>query len=139
MFQQILVPTDFSEKSQHTLDIAVKIALLGQGTIHLLHVIKIIPHAAFEDFESFYTSLEEHAEQEMGKLLAPYQDKQVNIESRIIFGDRVQDILRFAEDYNIDLIVMNSQKVDLNNPVQGWGTISYKVGVLSHCPILLVK
>lgn len=139
MFQRILVPTDFSKKSQHALDIAVEIALLGKGTIQVLHVIETIPHVTFEDFKGFYTKLEAHAEQEMEKLLSSYRKRAIKIEPQIIYGNRVQEILMFTEDHKIDLIVMNSHKVDMTNPAQGWGTISYKVGALSHCPILLVK
>lgn len=139
MFQRILVPTDFSKKSQHALDIAVEIGLLGKGNIQVLHVIETIPHVTFEDFKGFYTRLETHAEQEMEKLLSSYRKRPIKIEPQIIYGNRVQEILTFTEDHKIDLIVMTSHKVDLNNPAQGWGTISYKVGALSHCPILLVK
>jgi hypothetical protein len=36
-------------------------------------------------------------------------------------------------------IVMNSHQVDPDDPATGWGTISYKVGILAACPIMLVK
>ena len=34
---------------------------------------------------------------------------------------------------------MSSHKLDPENAAEGWGTISFKVGVLSHCPVMLVK
>lgn len=139
MFQNILVPTDFSKTSRHALDIAVGIALLDQGRIDLLHVIETVPHITFEELQSFYTRLEEHAAQELENLLSLYRSRPVKIEPHILYGNRVQEILKFTQEHQIDLIVMNSHKVDLNNPTHGWGTISYKVGVLSQCPILLVK
>jgi universal stress protein A len=139
MFQTILAPTDFSKTSRHALDIAVGIALLDQGQIHLLHVIETIPHLMFEELRSFYTSLEAHAGQELENLQALYRNRRVKIELHILYGNRVQEILKFTDNHQIDLIVMNSHKVDLNNPTHGWGTISYKVSALSQCPILLVK
>ena len=139
MFQHILVPTDFSKKSQHAVDIAVEIALLNKGCVELLHVIETIPHTAFDEFKDFYAKLETHTEQEMEKLIAPYRKKSLKIESEIVFGHRVEEILNFTETHKVDLIVMNSHRVDLTDPTQGWGTISYKVGALSLCPILLVK
>ena len=139
MFRHILVPTDFSKKSQGALDIAVEIALLGQGTIRLLHVIETIPHVTFEEFKDFYTKLEAQAEQEMEQLRRLHRHSGVKIKTAIIQGNRVQEILKFVEDHQIDLIVMNSHQIDMNNPTQGWSTISYKIGVLSPCPILLVK
>ena len=77
MFQTILVPTDFSKTSRHALDIAVGIALLDQGQIHLLHVIETIPHLAFEELKNFYTSLEAHAGQELETLQTLYRNRPV--------------------------------------------------------------
>ena len=139
MFKNILVPTDFSVKSSHALEIATNIALLGYGNVYVLHVIKTMPNSTFQEFEDFYQKLEKQAEKEMTDLLVPYKESQINIEWAVVFGNRVQEILRFAEDHQIDLIVMNSHKIDPKSPVQGWGTISYKVGVLANCPIMLVK
>jgi universal stress protein A len=75
----------------------------------------------------------------MNQLLKPYHRSPVKVESNILYGNRVQEILRFATDHNIDLIVMDSHRIDLVNPGHGWGTISYKVSVLAQCPIMLIK
>ncbi len=56
-----------------------------------------------------------------------------------IHGEKEYEILNFAQENNIDLIMLNSRKTDMNNPIQGWGTISHKVGILSQCPVMLVK
>jgi len=139
MFKNILVPTDFSEKSQQALEVAVEIAQLDRGNVTLLHVIETLSQATFEELENFYTKLEKQAWTKMKALITPYQNSQVEIKPKIIYGNRVQEILKVAADHNIELIIMNSHKVDLENPALGWGTISYKVAVLSLCPILLVK
>lgn len=139
MFQHILVPTDFSENSDHTVEIAVRIAQLSQGHVSLLHVIKVIPNTAFEEFADFYKKLERRADQEMKQLLKPYQQSSVKVEPNIVYGNRVQEILRFTTDHDVDLIVMDSHRIDLADPGQGWGTISYKVSVLAQCPIMLIK
>ena len=39
----------------------------------------------------------------------------------------------------IILIILGSQKIDPARPGQGWGTTSYKVGILCRCPVMLVK
>jgi hypothetical protein len=38
----------------------------------------------------------------------------------------------------VDRIVLSSHRIDLQNPSAGWGTVSYKVGILSQCAVLLV-
>ena len=50
-----------------------------------------------------------------------------------------QAVLDAAESINADLIVMGSHRVALKHPGENWGTISYKIGILARCPVLLVK
>lgn len=139
MFQHILVPVDYTKKNRHALDIAVNLAQSSQALVSVLHVIEIIYATPVEEFKSFYTALEEQAMQKMQDLLAPYNDGAVQIERMIRYGNRVQEIVRFAQEQGIDLVVMNSHRLDPNQPAQGWGTISYKVSILTECPVLLVK
>lgn len=139
MFYQILVPTDCSDASRRSLDVAVKIALLDGGNVYLVHVIEMITDTAFREFEDFYLKLERKSEIDMNNLVSPHQETQVEIERKIVYGDRGREILRFAEDNKIDLIVMNSHRIEVGDPVQGWGTLSYKIAVLSQCPVMLVK
>jgi len=75
----------------------------------------------------------------MEKLIKPHQNADIDVSSHILIGHRVQEIINFAAENDIDLIVMNSHKIDLQNPDEGWGTISHKVSILAQCPILLVK
>ena len=54
-------------------------------------------------------------------------------------GNRAPEIVRYAGEIGVDLIVLKSHRIDLENPSAGWGTVSYKVGILAQCPVLLVK
>jgi nucleotide-binding universal stress UspA family protein len=139
MFQHILVPTDFSNESSHALDIALTIVSRDGGKVSLLHVIETIAHTAFGEFEGFYKTLEKRAWDSMNALVAPYYNRDVAVEPSIEYGGRVERILSYATDHKIDLIVMHSHKIRPEDPIHGWGTISYKVGVLSQCPVMLVK
>ncbi|MDX9744957.1 MAG: universal stress protein [Syntrophales bacterium] len=139
MFSQILVPTDFSKKHATPLEIAVNLAAKHNSTIHLLHVVEIIADTTFTEYEDFYNRLERKAQKQMNNLMAQYEKKSVQILPHISYGNRVQEILKFRKDHEIDLIIMNSHKVELKNPIQSWGTISYKVALLSDSPVLLVK
>jgi nucleotide-binding universal stress UspA family protein len=139
MFCHILVPTDFSKKHINPLEIATNLAEKYKSTIHLLHVIEIIPDTAFTEFEDFYNKLEKRAQKQMSSLMSNYKDKSVRILPHTSYGNRVQEILKFIKQYEIDLIIMNSHKVKMKNPIQDWGAISYKVALLSESPIMLVK
>ncbi|MGV8056833.1 MAG: universal stress protein [Smithellaceae bacterium] len=139
MFRQILVPTDFSQKHTNPLEIATNLAKKYTSTIHLLHVIEIIPDTSFAEFEDFYNKLEKRAQKKISALVSDYKDNSVQIIPHINYGNRVQEILKFIKQYEIDLIIMNSHKVKLKNPIKDWGTISYKVSLLSESPVMLVK
>lgn len=139
MFRQILVPTDFSKNHVSTLDVATNLAEKHKSTIHLLHVIEVIPQATFAEFEDFYNRLEKKAQNQMKTIMSKYEGKSVRIIHHISYGNRVQEILKFAKQYDIDLIIMNSHKVKVKSPIEDWGTISYKVALLSEIPVMLVK
>lgn len=139
MFYHILVPVDFAETNRHALDIAVGLAGQSDGQISVLHVIELIADTRVEELKDFYALLEQQARESMEGLLAPYRAQLADISTHIVYGHRVRDIVRFASNGEVDLIVLNSHRIDPNDPTQGWGTISYKVGILAQCPVMLVK
>ncbi len=138
MFKNILVPTDLSLRTQQAVDIAIRLTT-GDSRIALLHVIETIEDSEFDEFEEFYGSLKRRAQRKMSEIMKPYADSKIPMEKVITYGRRVQEIVKFAADRKIDLVVLSSHKVDLDNPSEGLGTISYKVGFLSPCPVLLIK
>jgi len=139
MFQNILVPVDFSTKTQEALQVAIMLAQQHHSKINLLHVIETIADASFEEFSEFYMQLENRTRRKMDELVEGYHQQPIHLEERIVYGNRVQAILDFIELHNIDLVVMRSHQVNLEDPGTNWGTISYKVGVLAPCPVMLVK
>lgn len=139
MFKNILVPTDFLDDNQHALEIAVRLCSMDDGKISLLHVIEVIQNTTFEEFEDFYSSLEKRSFKGLNDIIHRLDISQAEVEPQVVYGNRTQEIVRYAEENNVDLIIMKSHKVDLEEPIQGWGTISYKVSILARCPVLLVK
>jgi nucleotide-binding universal stress UspA family protein len=107
--------------------------------ITLLHVIETIADDDTEEFERFYSTLTRRSENKMRELGAEYDATQANIETKVLLGSRVGEILSFAQEQGVDLILLNSHRIDLENPTEGWGTISHKVGILAPCPVMLVK
>lgn len=139
MFQHVLVPVDFSSKNKRAMEIVLDIAGAGKSRVSLLHVIEIIEDATMEEFKDFYAGLQKKAEKKMAGLVALMQKHELQVTDKIVFGNRVQEILKYAADNEVDLIVMSSHKLHLEEPSRDWGTISYKIGILSQCPVLLVK
>ncbi len=140
MFKNILVPTDFSEKSSRALEIALDMAVKrGDCRITLLHVIERIEDSDEDEFQSFYDRLASKARSRMKEMTRKYSARKVEIDREIIFGNRVGEIVDFARKHSIDLIILTSHKLDKVDAVEGWATISYKVGILAPCPVMMVK
>ncbi|HEX9688276.1 MAG TPA: universal stress protein [Thermoanaerobaculia bacterium] len=140
MFQRILAPVDFTRNSLRAVRTAGRVASVSNGEVTLLHVIERIAGDESGALRSFYRQLEKNARVKMQPLVRELERKGIRTASEIGYGNRVAEILRFAEENQTDLIVMSSHKLPLRRPTtESWGTISYKVGILSRCPILLVK
>lgn len=139
MFKNILVPVNFAKGNKKAVEIAGKIAADNNGAVHLLHVIEIIADTTFEEFKDFYINLEVRAKRRMTSLISTRTAGEIEITPAILFGNPVEEIMAYARKHRIELIVMNSHKIDLDHPFEGWGTISYKIGILAQCPVMLVK
>ena len=137
MFQRILVPVDFTKKNLRAVRLASKLGAPRRAQVTLLHVIERVDFGDPAAYAAFYRKLEVSARQKMKGLLAAATG--VSAKAEIQYGRRVDEILRTITEQKIDLVVMSSHRLALRHPGENWGTISYKVGILSRCPVLLVK
>jgi nucleotide-binding universal stress UspA family protein len=137
MFRRILVPVDFTKKNLRAVRMAARMAADRDASVTLLHVIERVDTGDPHGLAGFYRKLEAQARRKMRELLRAAAPLEARAE--ILYGNRVNEILRFAEAENVDLIVMSSHRLALRQPGEHWGTISHKVGILSRCPVLLVK
>lgn len=138
MFGRILLPVDLTDKNEAALS-ATRELLTESGTVVLLHVIETIADAPFEDMQDFYQRLEEKARTGMSSLTASLTDENLAVEPRVIYGRRAAEIVSFARQNQIDLIVMSSRKLDPAQPEAAWASISHQVAVLARCAVLLLK
>ncbi len=140
MYRSILVPVDRSQRAARAVATALGLAAReADAGVTVLHVVEIIKDTTYEDYRDFYDSLAAQARSEMDALLAPFDDAGVRVETEVVFGRRVKEILRIAEERGFELIVLQSHRIDRDEPTKGWGTISHRVGLLADCPVLLLK
>ncbi|NLD37135.1 MAG: universal stress protein [Desulfatiglans sp.] len=139
MFRNILVPTDLTEKSLKAIEIA---AGMGKGKpchITLLHVVETIEDDEGDEFREFYDKIAARAEKNMAKIARRYETDNIKIHTDIIYGRRVHEIVKYASVKGIDLIILSSHKLNEMESNDGWATISYRVGILAPCPVMMVK
>ncbi len=139
MFRKILMPVDLTDRHQQALDITAQLANESAGEVTLLHVVEIVSGIWPQEEREFYDRIEQAARDHLAKLGRYLEERHVPRHEEVIFGSRAHEIVRYAMESGVDLIVLSSHRIDLENPSAGWGTVSYKVGILSQCPVLLVK
>ncbi|MGD2115175.1 MAG: universal stress protein [Acidobacteriota bacterium] len=141
MFERILVPVDLSSKGRSALATARELSAPG-AVVTLVHVIETLEDVPFEEMEDFYRRLEARAIEMLDEWVAAFERKGGRAERRVLFGRRLEEILRFASEQESDLILLRSHTVDPDDPTargRGWATLSYRIAVLAECPVLLLK
>ena len=137
MFQHILVPVDLTGRNRRALDTA---ALLAgpDGELTLLHVIETLD-LPFDELEDFYQRLHDKAARELDGMVEPLSRSGVSVVQRISYGHRLREIVGYADEHAIDLIVMSSRHLDREEPAAGFTSLSHQVAILSRTPVLLMK
>jgi nucleotide-binding universal stress UspA family protein len=138
MFKRILVPTDLTDRTVRALQVASSVAV-AHPQVTLLHVIETIAGGEFEELSSFYATLEKRARERLDDLVGRTPGGPGEVDVAIVYGRRAEEVLRFARENAIDLIVLASHPVGPSEPYRGAGTMSYKLGILAPCAVLLVK
>jgi nucleotide-binding universal stress UspA family protein len=138
-FRHILVPTDLTERTEKALQLAGKLASSDGARVTLVHVIETIDGIQFDELKPFYERMERKARTTMTALAGRAPEVATHAATSVVFGRRAEEIVSFATANGVDLIVLASHRVNPSMVDRDWGTISYKVGILAQCPVLLVK
>jgi nucleotide-binding universal stress UspA family protein len=142
--QQILVPTDFGVSSQNALNYAVAFAQKFGARIHLLHVVSdlalFVPEAVLivppqlPPVEQFQSAAVAALEQTIAGLGLP----EAIVHPVVLEGMPFEEIVRFARDKDVDLIVMGTHgHKGLAHLLLG--SVAEKVVRYAPCPVLTVR
>lgn len=142
--RRILVPTDFSTYAQHALVYAAAFAEKFGAELYLLHVFQDL--AVYQPDEvtvgpPVVPSVEQltaSARSALEQIVVEKQLQRFNIRTEVREGTAVDEIVDFAEENTIDLIVMGRHG-------RGWlahvllGSVAEKVVRKAPCPVLMVR
>jgi len=112
-FKNILFPIDFSECSEKVFPFALEMAQKFDAKLHLLFVARDISYLSTVDvaWELLRNTVAEVARAGENRMEA-FCDKQLsafpNYESKVVTGDPADEIVKFANEQGIDLIVMGT-------------------------------
>jgi nucleotide-binding universal stress UspA family protein len=138
-FEIIVVPADLTERNLAAVEMASRLASPSGGKVFLLHVIETIPGFTVEEESEFYRRLEKAASKHLNELAKPLRDKKIEYEADVVYGTRARTIVEEAARLDAELIVIQSHRIDAEGRREGFGTLSYQVGIFANCPVLLVK
>jgi len=142
--KHVLVPTDFSETSDIALKYGKAFAAAFGATLHVVHVIEE-PYGQPWAVEAYGFSLAalqdewiKEAKARMEKILSDEERTSLKAVTTTVLGHPVMEVLRYAKDNNIDLIVMGTHgRGPLGKVVMG--SVAERLVRKSPCPVLTVR
>jgi nucleotide-binding universal stress UspA family protein len=137
--KKVLVPVDFSENSKKILEAANYLNKMCEADLNVVFVVQsfddysgfFVPHMPVAKFEE---EMVQAAEQKMEKFL----EGQKNIKSKVLVGDVAEEIIRHAEESNMDMIIMGTHGYKGLEKVM-FGSVAEKVVRSSPCPVLTIN
>ncbi|MER3525000.1 MAG: universal stress protein [Ignavibacteria bacterium] len=141
--RNILVPIDFSEYSKNALRYAVPMAEQYGAMLHLVYVIEPTIYPADLGFGQVVMpgveeELRKKGRAQLEQLIATEIGSRVNAEAVIRTGKPHQEILKEAEEKNIDLIVVATHGHTGVEQIL-FGSTAMRVVRLAKCPVLTVR
>jgi len=139
MFKRILHANDGSDHAFGALALALQIASENRSELHIVCVEEIdyLPEFIEEVREETGTAARRFRTA-LQRARAMAEERQVRLETHVVAGHAVRDILRLAEDLSADLLVIGSTGHSAFYE-RMLGTTAGRVVHLAKCPVLVVK
>jgi nucleotide-binding universal stress UspA family protein len=142
--KHVLVPTDFSDTSDSALRYGKALAAAFGATLHVVHIIEE-PYGqpwAVEAYGFSLAALQDEwikdAQARLAGSLTEEERKAVNAVTTTVLGHPVMEILRYATENKVDLIVMGTHgRGPLGHVVLG--SVAERVVRKAPCPVLTVR
>lgn len=139
--KRILVPIDFSLPSEAALKYGIALARGFNAKLYLLHVLAKAPAENSESMEhpiGLFERAQDAAREHLGNILTDHRAKDVSSEFTTRVGAPHAEIVRYAKDHDIDLIVMGTHG---RRPVAHMlmGSVAEHVVRRAPCPVLTVR
>jgi nucleotide-binding universal stress UspA family protein len=141
---RILVPTDFSKHSENALAYASAFAEKFGAELYLLHVVQdlalFIPEAvtAAPPIGPPVEQLTAAVREALDRLIANHGLRSLGVHAEVREGNPFYEIVRFAKEQDIDLIIMGTHgHTGLVHVLLG--SVAEKVVRKAPCPVLTVR
>ena len=142
-FKTILFATDFSEGSDFAFQAALSLVQKYEGKLIVIHIINepvdlrgfYVPHISFDKLEE---EIEQGAEKLMEKFCRTHVKEFSNYETYVLPGIPYDEIIKKAEEFETDLIVMGTHgRTGLDHVL--FGSTAEKVVRKSPIPVMTIR
>lgn len=142
MFGEILLPTDGSEGVGRAIDATVAMAEKFDARIHVLFVAeppRFHEYGASVALTNIMQSLQEAGRQILDETAERIRNRGLsNVETALRQGHPAEEILQYADEHRVELIVMGTHgRRGLNRMLLG--SITEEVVRTSHIPVMTVR
>jgi nucleotide-binding universal stress UspA family protein len=142
--KKILAPTDFSPHSERALRYAGRLAERLGSELHMLHVLSdVIPTGPDPLLmpvlpPEFYSENEDRARETLLGLLKPEWGNPPAVVTAVQWGGAVEAIVDYAQDQEIDLIVIATHgRTGLSHVLLG--SVAERIVREAPCPVLTIR
>ena len=143
--RRILLPTDFSGCANYALPYAAAIARAVDATVICVNVVEpIVPAVGYTGMAEampiaeMSEQMEDSAERELPDVMRCEDLRGLRVEEVIGHGDAAAEIVRVADEQEVDLIVISSHgRTGLGRII--FGSTAEAVVRHARCPVLVVK
>ena len=139
-FRNIVIATDGSENTRRAIDYGIKFAKFSGATVHALHVMDTssVTQSWTAGKETMYELLKKEGQKAISKVKECGEASGVEVKEVLMEGHPSKEIIDFAENNDIDLIVMGTLgKTGLNRFLMG--SVAENVVRHSKVPVLVVR
>jgi universal stress protein A len=140
LYKVILVPIDFSECSNRTLQYATHIAVREKANIWLLHVFRVPDYAATQFGWGTHDcrSAEQEAQVNLNAVEKEVLNRGIRAKACFRVGHPFEEIVSMANDPEVDLVVIGSHGCSAIKQLL-LGSTAARVVEHARCPVLVVK
>ena len=138
---KILCPYDFSECSKHALKFAIEFATAYKAKLYLLHTFDIRAYNYSEPIYGISVPIKDAVitiKKELENSIPEKIKDELRVETLVIPGVPFYEIIKFANENGIDLIVMGTHgRTGIAHILLG--SVAEKVVRKATCPVLTVR
>lgn len=138
-FEKVLVPTDGSTAANIASDHGISLAAATDAAIHIVHVVDLTAIPRGGGSAGVLNALKETGQQAIDAIINRANEADLrSIEASVLRGTPAQTILEYAEERDIDLIVMGTHgRAGLDRYLLG--SITEKIVRVADIPVLTIS